>query len=65
MVNPLLGFGIPNWAWEREKLADEAATPDITNGMRGKLEEIKGFEPILKAGAIVVILGLSEPGILH
>jgi isopentenyl phosphate kinase len=48
-----------------EKLADEAATPDITKGMRGKLEEIKGFEPILKAGAQVAILGMMEKGTLR
>jgi isopentenyl phosphate kinase len=48
-----------------EKLADEAATPDITKGMRGKLEEIRGFEPILKAGAEVAILGMRTPGILR
>jgi isopentenyl phosphate kinase len=48
-----------------EKLADEAATPDITKGMRGKLEEIKGFEPILKAGAQVAILGMMKPGNLR
>lgn len=50
---------------EFEKLADEAVTPDITKGMRGKLEEIKRFEPILKAGAKVAILGMMEPGILQ
>lgn len=49
---------------EVEKLADEAATPDITKGMRGKLEEIRGFEPILRAGAKVAIMGMMEPGIL-
>ncbi|MDO8055624.1 MAG: isopentenyl phosphate kinase [Candidatus Hermodarchaeota archaeon] len=48
-----------------EKLADEAATPDITKGMRGKIEEIKGFESILKAGAKVVLLGMMKPGILR
>ncbi len=48
-----------------EKMADEAATPDITKGMRGKLDEIKRFEPILKAGAKVVILGMMESGILR
>jgi isopentenyl phosphate kinase len=48
-----------------EKMADQAATPDITKGMRGKLEEIKRFETILKAGAEVVVLGLKEPGILR
>jgi len=47
------------------KLADEAATPDITKGMRGKLEEIMGFEPILKAGAQVAILGMMKPGNLR
>lgn len=47
-----------------EKLAHEAATPDITKGMLGKLEEIKRFKPILHAGAKVVILGMMEPGIL-
>jgi isopentenyl phosphate kinase len=50
---------------EIEKLADEAATPDITKGMRGKLEEIKGFEQILKAGAKVAILGMTKPGCLR
>ena len=50
---------------EYEKLADEAATPDITKGMRGKLEEIKRFESILKSGAEVAILGMTEPGILR
>ncbi len=50
---------------EFEKLADKAATPDITKGMRGKLEEIKRFEPILKAGAEVAILGMTEPNILR
>lgn len=49
---------------EVEKLADEAATPDITKGMRGKLKEIRGFEPILRAGAKVAILGMMESGIL-
>ncbi|MFX1565670.1 MAG: isopentenyl phosphate kinase [Promethearchaeota archaeon] len=48
-----------------EKIANQAATPDITKGMRGKLDEIKRFEPILKAGAEVVILGLKKPGILR
>lgn len=48
-----------------EKMADEAATPDITKGMRGKLDEIKRFEPILKTGAKVVILGMMESGILR
>ncbi len=48
-----------------KKLADKAATPDITRGMRGKLEEIKRFESILKVGAEVVILGMMEPGILQ
>ncbi|MFX1582937.1 MAG: isopentenyl phosphate kinase [Promethearchaeota archaeon] len=48
-----------------EKMANQAATPDITKGMRGKLDEIKRFEPILKAGAEVVILGMKEPGILR
>ena len=50
---------------ELEKIADEAATPDITKGMRGKLEEIKRFEPILKAGTKVAILGMMESGILR
>jgi isopentenyl phosphate kinase len=50
---------------EYEKLANRAATPDITKGMRGKLEEIKRFESILKAGAEVAILGMTEPGILR
>lgn len=50
---------------EFEKIADEAATPDITKGMRGKLEEIKRFEPILKTGAKVAILGMMESGILQ
>jgi isopentenyl phosphate kinase len=49
---------------EFEKLADKATNPDITKGMRGKLEEIKQFEPILRAGAEVAILGMMEPGIL-
>jgi isopentenyl phosphate kinase len=49
---------------EVEKLADEAVTPDITKGMQGKIEEIRGFEPILRAGAKVAILGMMEPGIL-
>ena len=48
-----------------EKLADEAATPDITKGMQGKIEEIKGFESILKAGAKVALLGMMKPGILR
>lgn len=50
---------------EYEELADKAATPDITKGMRGKLNEIKRFEPILKSGAEVAILGMTEPGILR
>lgn len=50
---------------EYEKMANQAATPDITKGMRGKLDEIKRIEPILKAGAEVVILGMTEPGILR
>jgi isopentenyl phosphate kinase len=50
---------------EYEKIADQAATPDITKGMRGKLDEIRRFEPILKAGAEVAILGMTEPGILR
>ncbi|MFX1299703.1 MAG: isopentenyl phosphate kinase [Promethearchaeota archaeon] len=50
---------------EFEKMADEAATPDITRGMRGKLDEIKRFEPILKADAKVAILGMKESGILR
>ncbi len=49
---------------EIEKLADKAATPDITKGMRGKLEEIRRLEPILRAGAKVAVLGMMEPGIL-
>jgi len=49
---------------EVEKMAEEAATPDITKGMKGKIEEIRGFEPILCAGAQVAILGMREPGIL-
>jgi len=49
---------------EIERMAEEAATPDITKGMKGKIEEIRRFEPILKAGAQVVILGMLEPGIL-
>ncbi len=48
-----------------EKLADKASTPDITKGMRGKLDEIKRFESILKAGAEVAILGMTKPGILR
>lgn len=50
---------------EYEKIANQAATPDITKGMRGKLDEIKRFEPILKAGAEVAILGMTEPGVLR
>jgi isopentenyl phosphate kinase len=50
---------------EFEKLVDEASTPDITKGMKGKLEQIKRFEPILKTGAKVAILGMMEPGILQ
>ncbi|MFX0078156.1 MAG: isopentenyl phosphate kinase [Candidatus Hermodarchaeota archaeon] len=50
---------------EFEKIANKASTPDITKGMRGKLEEIKRFEPILKAGAEVAILGMMGPGILR
>jgi isopentenyl phosphate kinase len=50
---------------EVEKLADEAVSPDITKGMRGKLEEIKGFKPILEAGAKVSIIGMMKPGILR
>jgi isopentenyl phosphate kinase len=49
---------------EFEKLADKATNPDITKGMRGKLEEIKQFEPILRAGAQVAILGMMEPDVL-
>ncbi|MFW9831670.1 MAG: isopentenyl phosphate kinase [Candidatus Thorarchaeota archaeon] len=48
-----------------EKLAEKAATPDITKGMLGKIEEIKRFESILKAGAEVAILGMHKPGILR
>jgi len=49
---------------EFEKLAAKATNPDITKGMRGKLDEIKQFEPILRAGAQVAILGMMEPGVL-
>ncbi len=47
-----------------EKLAEEAATPDITKGMKGKIEEIKRFKSILETGTQVAILGMMEPGIL-
>lgn len=50
---------------EIKKLAENAATPDITKGMRGKVEEIKRFESTLKTGAEVAILGMHEPGILR
>ena len=50
---------------EVEKLAEESVSPDITKGMRGKLEEIKGFKPILDAGANVAIIGMMKPGILR
>jgi isopentenyl phosphate kinase len=50
---------------EYEEMANQAATPDITKGMRGKLDEIKRIEPILKVGAEVAILGMTEPGILR
>ncbi len=49
---------------EFQKLVDKAATPDITKGMQGKLEEICQFEPILQAGSQVVVLGMLKPGIL-
>jgi isopentenyl phosphate kinase len=47
-----------------EKLAEEATTPDITKGMKGKIKEIKRFKSILETGTQVVILGMMEPGIL-
>ncbi|MFW9986933.1 MAG: isopentenyl phosphate kinase [Candidatus Odinarchaeota archaeon] len=50
---------------EVEKLAEESVSPDITKGMRGKIEEIKGFKPILDAGAKVAIIGMMKPGILR
>ena len=59
---------IPNISLNRiqevKRIADEASTPDITKGMRGKLEEIQRLEPIIRDGAKVVILGMMTPGTL-